>query len=235
MQRPRSRHAVLLFTLVISTAPVVAAQGVARPMTWLDVQNMQQIGAPAPSPDGRWVLYTMSAPDWKEARRQSDIYVVSAQQGVPSTRRLTFTADKSETNPAWTRDGQYFAFLSDRDGVPASATAAARASTLPATGPGAPYYPAAMGSAGGGAAFQLYLMRPDGGEARKFTDAKDGVSTFAFTRDGQWLVYRSGQPTQEQLYAVPVSAVIAGDSLHPVQLTRQSAGVGLWQIGRAHV
>ena len=230
MQRPRLRSAAMLFTLVAFTARLVAAQGVTRPMTWLDVQNMRQIGAPAPSPDGRWVLYTMSVPDWKEARRQSDIYLVSTQQGVSSTRRLTYTAEKSETNPTWTRDGQYFAFLSDRDGVPASAAAVARANTLPATGPGAPYYPAAMGTAGGGAAFQLYLMRPDGGEARKFTDAKDGVSTFAFTRDGQWLVYRSGQPTQEQLYAVPVSALIAGDSLHPVQLTRQSAGVGLWRL-----
>ena len=32
---------------------------------------------------------------------------------------------------------------------------------------------------------QLYLMRPDGGEARKITDAKDGVSRFAFSPDGR--------------------------------------------------
>ena len=166
MQRPRLLSAAMLFTLVVFTARLVAAQGVTRPMTWLDVQNMRQIGTPAPSPDGRWVLYTMSVPDWKEARRQSDIYLVSTQQGVSSTRRLTYTAEKSETNPAWTRDGQYFAFLSDRDGVPASAAAVARANTLPATGPGAPYYPAAMGTAGGGAAFQLFLMRQDGGDAK---------------------------------------------------------------------
>ena len=88
MQRPHLRRAALLFTLGVSTTPL-AAQGVTRPMTWLDVQNLKQIGAPAPSPDGRWALYTMSTPDWKEARRQSDIYLVSAQQGVPSTRRLT--------------------------------------------------------------------------------------------------------------------------------------------------
>ena len=220
---------VALITLTTLTASSIMAQGATRPMTWLDVQNMRQIGTPAPSPDGRWVLYTLSVPDWKEARRQSDIYVVSAQQGVPTTKRLTFTADKSESNPAWSRDGQQFVFLSDRDGA-ATPAAAARGGALPATGPGAPYYPAAMGGAAGGAAFQLYVMRPDGGEARKFTEAKDGVSTFAFSKDGQWLVYRSGPASLEQLYAVPVSAIVAGDSLHPVQLTRHPTGVGLWRI-----
>jgi dipeptidyl aminopeptidase/acylaminoacyl peptidase len=229
MQQVRFAGTARLIALITLSASSTLAQGATRPMTWLDVQNLRQIGTPAPSPDGRWVLYTLSVPDWKEARRQSDIYVVSTQQGVSSTKRLTFTADKSETNPAWSRDGQQFVFLSDRDGAPAPA-AAGRGGSLPATGPGAPYYPTAMGGTGGGAAFQLYMMRPDGGEARKFTEAKDGVSTFAFSKDGQWLVYRSGPATQEQLYAIPVSAIVAGDSLRPVQLTRHPTGVGLWRI-----
>jgi dipeptidyl aminopeptidase/acylaminoacyl peptidase len=73
-------------------------------------------------------------------------------------------------------------------------------------------------------------MRPDGGEARKITDARDGVSTFAFSKDGQWLVYRSGRAGEEQLYRLPVAAVAAGqDSVKPEQLTRQTAGVGLWR------
>ena len=198
-------------------------------MNWLDVQNMRQIGAPVPSPDGQWVLYTMSVPDWKEMRRQNDVYLVSARDGIPSTKRLTYTADKSETNPTWTRDGQHFVFLSDREGATAT-PAAGRGGSLPATGPGAPYFPPAIGAPGGGAAFQLYIMRPDGGEARKFTSAKDGVSTFAFSKDGQWLVYRSGPAMEEQLYAVPVAAVVAGDSLRPVQLTRQPTGVGMWRL-----
>ncbi|MGV3708225.1 MAG: hypothetical protein ACO1Q7_05240 [Gemmatimonas sp.] len=33
------------------------------------------------------------------------------------------------------------------------------------------------------------MMRPDGGEAQRITDAKDGVGTFVFTRDGKSLVY----------------------------------------------
>ena len=241
MSTPRLLRAFALipFAMLAATAAAqdgqsatnsAASRAAPRPMTWLDVQNIRQIGAPVPSPDGRWVLYTLSVPDWKEARRQNDIYVVSTQQGVASTKRLTYTADKSETNPTWSRDGQFFVFLSDRDAAPAAAATAGRGSTLPTSGPGMPYFPPAAGGGAGGAGFQLYLMRPDGGEARKITDARDGgISTFGFTKDGQWLVFRSGQPTQEQLFALPVSGLVAGDSIRPVQLTRHPNGVGLWR------
>jgi dipeptidyl aminopeptidase/acylaminoacyl peptidase len=212
-----------------STSSNAAARGSLRPMTWLDVQNMRQIGTPVPSPDGRWALYTLSVPDWKEARRQTDIYLVATQLGVSSTRRLTYTADKSETAPQWSRDGQFFLFLSDRD-ASAAAASASRGSTLPATGPGAPYFPAAVGGGMGSPTSQLYLMRPDGGEARKITDARDGVTTYAFSKDGQWLVYRSGIAAQEQLFAVSVASLVAGDSARPVQITRHPSGVGLWRL-----
>ena len=209
-------------------ATTTAAPTATRPMTWLDMQNMRQVGSPTPSPDGKWMLYTVSVPDWKEARRQNDIYVVSTAQGVASTRRLTFTADKNETAPAWSRDGKFFVFLSDRD-APRDA-GGNRGSSLPTSGPGAPYFPPAVGGGIGGASYQLYLMRPDGGEARKITDAKDGVTTFAFSKDGAWLVYRSGPVTQEQLHALPVAALAAGDSVRPTQLTPHPNGIGLWRL-----
>ena len=199
-----------------------------RPMNWLDTQNMRQLGSSAPSPDGQWLLYTLSVPDWKAARRQNDIYLVSMQKGLPSTRRLTFTADKNETAPAWSRDGQFFVFLSDREPARDSAV---RVSTLPTSGPGAPYFPPAVGGGVGGPAYQLYLMRPDGGEARKLTDAREGgVSTFAFSKDGKWLVYRSGPPSQEQLYAMPVASLLSGDSVRAAQVSRHPSGVGLWRF-----
>jgi Tol biopolymer transport system component len=213
-------------SLATAQAPAPAVAG--RPMTWLDVQNMRQVGSPAPSPDGKWLLYTLSTPDWKEARRQNDVYVVSTTQGTASARRLTFTNDKNETAPGWSRDGKFFVFLSDRDA--ARDASANRGSSLPTSGPGAPYFPPAVGGGMGGASYQLYLMRPDGGEARKITEAKDGVTTYAFSKDGAWLVYRSGPVTQEQLYALPVATLAAGDSAKPVQLTRHPNGIGLWRL-----
>ena len=220
----------LALALVLAPAWLTAQTGAARPMTWLDVQNMRQVGAPVPSPDGRSVLYTLSVPDWKEARRETDIYVVSTQQGLSSAKRLTFSGDKNETSPAWSRDGQYFVFLSDRDAAPTPA-AAGRGSTLPTTGPGMPYLPPGVGGGMGGPTYQLYMMRPDGGESRKITDAKEGgVTSFAFSKDGKWLVYRTGRATQEQLYTLPVATIAAGDSAKATQLTKQLAGVGLWKF-----
>lgn len=227
MDRSRSFRFLALRMVAAFAPALLGAQTALRPMTWLDGQNMRQVGAPVPSPDGRTVLYTLSIPDWKEARRQSDLYLVNTQQGVASTRRLTYTATKSESSPAWTRDGQWFAFLSDREAAPNAAPA--RGSTLPTSGPGMQYLPAAAGGGGGGSN-QLYLMRPDGGEARKITDAREGVSSYDFSHDGKWLVYRSGRASAEQLYALPVAAVVAGDAAAPVQITRHPTGVGLWKF-----
>lgn len=143
------------------------------------------------------MLYTLSTPDWKEAKRQTDIYLVSLEQGVSSTRQMTFTKDRNETAPRWSRDGTFFVFSSNRD-APASSTTQN----------------------------QLYAMRADGGEARRVTDAKEGVSTFAFTRDGKHLVYRAGKSGEEQLHRVPVAGI---DSAKPQQITKQSSGVGTWR------
>ena len=191
-----------LFALLLGAllAPAVFAQATApskRPMTFLDMQHMRQVGSPTPSPDGKWLLYTVSTPDWKEAKRQTDIHIVSLERGVSSSRQLTFTKDKNETSPNWSRDGSFFVFASNRDAPSATATQN-----------------------------QLYLMRPDGGEARKITDAKEGVSTFALSKDGKWLAYRSGKAGEEQLYRLPIAGI---DTAKPEQLTKQTAGVGLWQ------
>jgi dipeptidyl aminopeptidase/acylaminoacyl peptidase len=181
----------------LAAVPPVGAQDVAalRPMTFMDMQLMRSAGSPAPSPDGRWMLYTVSTPDWKEAKRQSDLFLVSLQQGLASTRQMTFTKERNETSPAWSRDGTFFVFASNRD------------------------------APNDGNESQLYLMRPDGGEARKITDAKDGVSTFAFSRDGRWLAYRAGKSGEEQLWRLPVGGI---DSATPEQITTRSAGVGQW-------
>src|SRR6187551_1885030 len=149
--------------LLCATAAPLAAQQ-QRPMDFLDVQLMRSAGSLAVSPNGQWVLYTLSVPDWKEARSTTDIWLVSATGGVSSARQLTYTKDKSEANPVWSADGSFFVFASNRD-APSSAAAQN----------------------------QLYVMRPDGGESRKVTDAKDGVAQFEFTRDGKWLGYAAGK------------------------------------------
>jgi dipeptidyl aminopeptidase/acylaminoacyl peptidase len=111
--------ALVAFTSILLAVPSgatgQAAAGERRPMTFLDMQHMRQAGSWAPSPDGRWMLYTVTEPDWEEADSQSDIHLVSLAQGVASSRQMTFTTETSERAPAWARDGSLFAFLSNRD------------------------------------------------------------------------------------------------------------------------
>ncbi|MGH9222063.1 MAG: hypothetical protein ACRD1W_22325, partial [Vicinamibacterales bacterium] len=79
-----SRLTAIAVLAVIASAigvqPSLQAQtAVRRPMTFLDMQQMRQVGSPTPSPDRRLLLYTLSTPDWKEAKRFTDLYLVSMQ------------------------------------------------------------------------------------------------------------------------------------------------------------
>ncbi|MBI4475909.1 MAG: S9 family peptidase [Acidobacteria bacterium] len=197
---PKPRlHALLAIAVAAATVltPVVLAQNAVRPMTFLDMRQMRSVGAPTPSADGRWLLYTLSTPDWKEARSQTDLYLVSLQQGLASTRRMTFTKEKNESSPRWTRDGSAFFFLSNRE---APENASSRN--------------------------QLYLMRPDGGEAQRVTDAREGVADYALSRDGRWVVYRSGKTDEQQLYRLPVAGI---ETATAEQVTKHPTGVGVWR------
>ncbi|HEY0673176.1 MAG TPA: S9 family peptidase [Longimicrobiales bacterium] len=194
MRRTLARAALLPLFIAFAANTAASQQ---RPMTFLDMQHLKQTGAPSVSPDRNWLLYTVSTPDWKEAKRQTDIFLVSMNQGLSSTRQMTFTKEKNETAPHWSPAGGFFAFLSNRDAPSSSATQN-----------------------------QLYVMRPDGGEARQVTSAKEGVSNFAFSDDGRWLAYRSGKSGEEQLYLMSVPAL---DSAQATQLTKQVAGVGNWE------
>ena len=168
-----------------------------RPMTFLDMQHLRQVASPTPSPDRRSLLYSLSTPDWKEATRSSDLYVVSMQAGVSSTRQLTFTKDKNETAPQWAPDSSQFFFLSNRE---APETARTRN--------------------------QLYVMRADGGEARRITDTKEGVPEYHVSPDGKWVAYRTGKSGEEQLYRVPIASI---DTAAAEQLTRHATGISAWQ------
>jgi dipeptidyl aminopeptidase/acylaminoacyl peptidase len=159
-----------------------------RAMTFTDIVQMRSVGAYALSPDGRWMVYVLSVPDWKAGKNFTDLFLVSTAGGA--SRQMTFTKDKNETQPAWARDGSFFAFLSDREGRN-----------------------------------QIYFLRPDGGEARRVTDEKEGVVSFGFSRDGKWLAYLAGREGERQLWLLPARFEAEG----PLPLTAHETGVISWQ------
>ena len=67
---------------------------------------------------------------------------------------------------------------------------------------------------------QLFVIRPDGGEARKVTDADDGIESWAWNRDGSRIAYVAGPEGKRQLW------LLAGDGTgKPEQLTRHATEV----------
>jgi dipeptidyl aminopeptidase/acylaminoacyl peptidase len=186
--------------LALLLAPTLSGQGTSkRAMTFLDMRLMRSAQQPAFSPDGKWVLYALSVPNWKDARSYTDIYIVSTDRGVESTRQLTFTKDKNEGGPRWSRDGSFFVFASNRE------------------------------APGGGSVNQLYKMRPDGGEAQRITDAKDGVGSYVFSPDGKYLIFSAGKTDEQQIWLLPVAGI---DTAQAVQGTRHQTPIRSWQLSR---
>ncbi|HEX9457121.1 MAG TPA: hypothetical protein VF935_05755, partial [Candidatus Acidoferrum sp.] len=190
-RRNRSVLLMLLALLSLALAAGVQAAG-KRPMTFQDVIEMRAVGAGKISPDGKFVVYTVSIPQWKAGKNFTDLFVAPSDGSAPP-RQLTFTKEKNETQPQWARDSRTIGFLSDRESTAATPIN------------------------------QLYLMRIDGGEARRVSDAKDGVNSFAFSRDAKWVAFSAGKPEERQVWLARVDS-----EAPPVALTKHATPVAEW-------
>jgi dipeptidyl aminopeptidase/acylaminoacyl peptidase len=101
--------AVSLCLFTVGSTHGANAQGAAPTID--DLLNLKRVGAPAISPDGQSVAYTLRDTNWDDNEYETEIWVASAS----TTRQLT-NARKSSQQPEWSSDGQWIAFISDRDG-----------------------------------------------------------------------------------------------------------------------
>ena len=76
-----------------------------------DLLNLKRVGAPAISPDGRQVAFTLRETNWDENAYETELWL----GGSGALRQLT-NGKKSSLQPAWSPDGAWLAFISDRDG-----------------------------------------------------------------------------------------------------------------------
>jgi dipeptidyl aminopeptidase/acylaminoacyl peptidase len=163
-----ARHALLL----VAAAGLLAATPVdaqLRPVTVDDVLDLKVVAAPAISPDGRQVLYTVRG--WEvESEREKDrkaarTHVWRVPVAGGPARQITH-GEKGDSQPQWSPDGQWISFVSARG--------AAREGEEPKA--------------------QIYLMPADGGEAQPLTSIGESVMTYAWAPDSTRIAFVALDP-----------------------------------------
>ena len=126
--------------------------------------EMKSVSNPQISPDGKFVAYQLTHTDWDQNAFVQQIWLANVSTG--ETFPLTEGA-KSSTDPTWSPDGRWLAFLSSRE----SSLPNAKKDTA-----------------------QLYLISPTGGEARQITNVETGVESFDFSPDARHIAFTSPDP-----------------------------------------
>jgi dipeptidyl aminopeptidase/acylaminoacyl peptidase len=104
---------IILFVILSLTLSFTTLAQTKRPITHEDVWLMKRVGAPAPSPDGRWVVFSVLEPAYEEKDQVSDLWIAPTD-GSAKPRRLTFTKG-AESGAAWSADSRMIAFSARRE------------------------------------------------------------------------------------------------------------------------
>src|SRR5262245_27839236 len=111
MRAPSLLFAASLGTLILGSALLAADKP--HPFTPRDMQAMDRISDPQPSPRGDRIAFVMSSVDFDANRRRSDLWSENADGS--GLARLT-AHEAGDSNPRWGPDGGSLYFLSTRSG-----------------------------------------------------------------------------------------------------------------------
>jgi len=136
-----------------------------EPVTIDDVLNLKTVASAAVSPDGTQVLYTVRAWEQQGNRMESRTRIWKVPVAGGAARQITF-GERGDSQPQWSPDGRHISFVSARG--------SANGDDMPKA--------------------QIYVMRTDGGEAWKLTDAKENVSSYSWAPDSNRIAYVTTDP-----------------------------------------
>jgi len=108
--------ALVIVALLSGARLFVSAQTTTNkvPLTHETMWMMKRVGAPVPSPDGKWVVFSLVEPAYDEKDQVSDLWIVPADAST-KPRRLTFSKS-GESGVAWSPDSRRIAFTARREG-----------------------------------------------------------------------------------------------------------------------
>src|SRR5437868_9848549 len=87
-----------------------------RKITIEDLYKYKPVSSPRISPDGKRVAFVVTTIDERKHEYRSAIWMVSTEGG--EAQRFT-AGPANASNPSWSPDGRWLAFVSERAGAPA--------------------------------------------------------------------------------------------------------------------
>jgi len=110
----RTLQSLLCMALVLGLGLASAGQEKSRKLTMDTYMEMESVGAPQISPEGKQIIFSRGFVDKVNDQSRSNLWIVDVQG--QRIRELTH-GNWSDSSPAWSPDGQKIAFISDRDGT----------------------------------------------------------------------------------------------------------------------
>ena len=132
-----------------------------KPVTVEDLWRIERPAQPALSPDGAQACVSVTRFDMESNQASASLWLLSAFGGEP--RRLTSAGEK-DAEPRWSPDGRWIAFVAKRP---------------------------AVGDAKADEESQVYVIAPDGGEARRVTRMPTGAFGIKWFPDSKRIAFLS--------------------------------------------
>src|SRR5690348_6881150 len=99
---------LLLALAFVATGAIRAAETAKHTITHEDLWLLKRVGTPAASPDGKWVVVSVTAPAYDAKDQASDLWIVPTD-GSAAPRQLTQTK-AGESGATWSPDSKRLAF-----------------------------------------------------------------------------------------------------------------------------
>ncbi len=160
------RLGLIVMAALLSVSPIFSQS---KPKLTLDeFFNYVGIGAVRIAPDGSALVVSTRRADWAEEKFRSDLWLVH-EGSAP----ILMTGAGEDSDPAWSPDGKWIAFLSDRQ-LPFTKTEGDGDKPKSVT--------------------HLYVISASGGEAMPVTRGEESVGSFDWARDSKSLYFTTREP-----------------------------------------
>jgi dipeptidyl aminopeptidase/acylaminoacyl peptidase len=183
------RRIFYLALAVLACLPLAAQQGPKPRVTLDEFFDSVSINAAKPSPDGTRVLIATERADWKAQRFRNDIWLWTEGGGAP----VLLTQSGHDSDPQWSPDGKWIAFISDREPAPDEEEQTPVPNELqPETT--RPVQPPRRAKEEEKEIAHVYMLPLGGGEAVPVTRGLEEVHAFAWSPDSKAIYFATRVP-----------------------------------------